>query len=188
MIHTNERIGGKKGKRDNLVKVKTLAERRRKKKTKQRYDKDEATSVYMKAQDLMNETYNPVPIYKPQGMKLVCGPQSAENVDEDTFLFGFQTKEQLELMKKHSKVILVMDETHDTNDSGYKLLNLMVKDEFYLGYPVGHLITSKSDGPTLQHFHRAIKERCPDIIINCCITDDDPALINGLQAGMGLLI
>ncbi|KAK3924055.1 Krueppel-like protein 1 [Frankliniella fusca] len=170
-------------KRDNIVKVKTIAERRRKSKSKQRYADEDSTSVYMKVRALMEESFNPVLIFKPQGEKLVFGPAGAENLPDERFLFGIQTQEQMEMMKKHSKVILAIDETHGTNHYGFQLLNLVVKDEFNLGYPVGHCISSCSDEPTLQYFFKAIKERCPDMSINCCITDGDPALINSLEAG-----
>lgn len=136
----------------------------------------------------MDEAYNPVLIYKPEGEKLVNGPKEAENLPDDVFMFGIQTKGQLQMMEKHGRVILVIDETHGTNDCGFRLLNLMVRDEFNLGYPVGHLITSKSDEATLQYFFKAIKERSPNMDINCCITDDDAALINGLEAGFGCKI
>lgn len=78
-----------------------------------------------------------------------------------------------------------MDETHSINSYGFKLLNLIVKDKFNQGYPVGHAISSKSDEATLQFVFKAIKDRCPELSINCCITDDDPALINSLESGIG---
>jgi hypothetical protein len=82
------------------------------------------------------------------------------------------------------KEILVVDETHSTNSYDFKLLNLMVKDQFNLGYPVCHAISSHSDEATLKFVFKAIKERYPDIKINCCITDDDPALINSITSGL----
>lgn len=69
----------------------------------------------MKVQALIAERFNSKLIYKPQGQKLVFGPARAKNLPDEIFLFGIQTREQMEMTKQHSKVILAIDETHGTN-------------------------------------------------------------------------
>ncbi|XP_052121990.1 uncharacterized protein LOC113217748 [Frankliniella occidentalis] len=172
-------------KRDNLVKKKTITERMRKKKSSLRFSNNDAESVYMKVNKLIQENYNPVLMYKPLGEKTIIGPKGSENLPDDVFVLAIQSKEQLEMMVEGCKEILVIDETHSTNSYDYKLLNLMVRDKFNLGYPVGHAICHPSEETTLQYVFKAIKERCPDLSINCCITDDDPKLINSVNAGLG---
>ncbi|KAK3920487.1 Zinc finger and BTB domain-containing protein 11 [Frankliniella fusca] len=173
-------------KRDNLVKIKTITERMRKKNSSLRFSNDDAESVYFKVMILMKEEYNPILIYKPKGEKTVIGPEGSEHLPQDVFLLAFQTKEQLEMMVEGCKEILAIDETHSTNPyDRYQLLNMMVRDKFNRGYPVGHAISSRSDEAVLQFVFKAIKERCPDLKINCCITDDDPTLINAVNAGFG---
>ncbi|KAJ1528131.1 hypothetical protein ONE63_008045 [Megalurothrips usitatus] len=124
-------------------------------------------------------------IYKPYGGKVVYGPEDIDELPDshDLFMFAFQTDRQLDLMRKHGSKILIVDETHGTNHYKYQLLTVMVVDENRRGWPVAHLITSKSDGNTLKFFFQTLKSCCDDVPLNCVITDDDPALINAMEAG-----
>ncbi|KAK3932975.1 hypothetical protein KUF71_017163, partial [Frankliniella fusca] len=171
--------------RDNLVKKKTITERMRKKRALLRFANKDEEAVYLKVMTLLEEEYNPVLIFKPLGEKLVVGPEGSENIPEHFFVLALQTREQLEMMVDGCKEILVVDETHGTNSYGYQLLNLMVRDKFNLGYPVGHALCYPSEEVALQYVFKAIKERCPDIKINCYITDEDCKLINSVNMGFG---
>ncbi|KAK3928240.1 Zinc finger protein 511 [Frankliniella fusca] len=202
-------------KRDNLVKVKTITERKRKCQSKLRYSDDDATSLSHKVDSLLEEHYNPVLLFKPWMEKTKIGPEGTENLPDDLFILAIQTEEQLNMMKEGCKTMLMMDDTHGLTQYGFRLLNLLVKDQFNLGYPRGlrlaargpnpaprerdgatrplgypvmHVISSRIDEATLQFAFKALRDRWPDISINCCITDDDPALINSLNAGLGLSI
>ncbi|XP_052126912.1 uncharacterized protein LOC113202560 [Frankliniella occidentalis] len=175
-------------KRDNLVKVRTITERKRKCQSKLRYSDDDATSLSHKVDKLVKERYNPVLMFKPWMEKTRYGPEGTENLPDDLFVLAIQSEEQLNMMKEGCKTMLMMDDTHGLTQYGFKLLNLVVKDQFNLGYPVMHVISSRIDEPTLQFVFKALRDRWPDISINCCITDDDPALINSLNSGLGLSI
>lgn len=83
-------------------------------------------------------------------------------------------------MLRGCKDILVIDATHSTNKYDFHLVNLIVPDEFGIGYPVGHFITNKVDTPTMTPCFRAIKDKCPDLNVNVFITDDDLALYNSV--------
>lgn len=100
-----------------------------------------------------------------------------------SFLTGLQTPRQLELMKEHCGKIFMVDETHGTNQYKYKLLTCMVIDSNRRGWPVAHLISSKSDAPTLKFFFSALKELGGADNVTTVITDDDAALINGITEG-----
>uniref|UniRef100_A0A8D9ARJ8 MULE transposase domain-containing protein n=1 Tax=Cacopsylla melanoneura TaxID=428564 RepID=A0A8D9ARJ8_9HEMI len=98
-------------------------------------------------------------------------------------MLGIQTDRQRDLMKQHGNKILVVDETHGTNQYRYQLLTCLVVDDNRRGWPVSHLITSKSDADTLKYFFQAMREATPDFNISCVITDDDPALVNSMTEG-----
>lgn len=169
--------------RDDFINLKTLRERQRKMAVEKSFNPDDATAVRMLVDFLLQEPYNSVLIYKPYGCKLFHGPDSASSLPLDIFMLGLQTKEQGEMMQMASSTILIVDATHDMDQYGCQLLNVVGVDELNRGYPLAHCISSKMDESTLQHFFAAIKERFPDMIINCVITDDDPALINAMNAG-----
>ena len=76
-------------------------------------------------------------------------------------------------MKNASKIVC-LDSTHCTNKYKFKLITLMVQDEFGKGYPVAFLIASNEDEQSLYYFFEAIKSRCSkDFKINALMTDDD---------------
>jgi hypothetical protein len=163
----------------NLIRLRAL-----KKRKSQRYHEDDATSVYLMAEAMKIEDPNKVIIYKPLGQNCVVGPAEVNNLPDANklFMFGFQTKAQRELMIKEN-TILIIDETHGTNQYGYRLLTCLIRDDNNSGWPVAHLITSRSDADTLQYFFKSLKEKCPEMTVNCVITDDDGALINAVKLG-----
>lgn len=172
--------------REHDIKLKTIQERKRRVLNAKRISNDDASSIFMKVETMQSNEREccPIILYKPYMEDLHTGPKTSKALlPKDVFMLGIQTVQQLERMKEGCKTILIMDETHGLNQYDFKLLNLLIKDHFNRGYPVGHLISSKSDEATLRHFFLAIKERCPDMEIKCCITDDDPALINALNSG-----
>ena len=73
---------------------------------------------------------------------------------------------------KHSKKIVCIDSTHETNQYEFPLVTLVVADEFNKGYPVGFFISNHE--LSLRPFLEEIKKRCPeDLKINTVMTDDD---------------
>ena len=93
---------------------------------------------------------------------------------KDTFLLGYQTEDQLNMLEKHATKIVCLDSTHCTNVYKFKLVNLVVQDEFKRGYPVGHLITNSEKEQNLYYFFDAIKSKCnPNFQVNALMTDDD---------------
>ncbi|KAK3925935.1 Sentrin-specific protease 1 [Frankliniella fusca] len=148
--------------------------------------KDDAKAVFLLANQLL-EKDNSILIFKPFGMPLVHGPDGINRINSrDLFMFGFQTDRQLDLMKRHCSKIIIVDETHGTNQYKYQLLTVMVLDEKRRCWPVAHLITSKSDSYTLKFFFEAINSRLDpehQVSVDSVITDDDPALIKSMEAG-----
>lgn len=168
------------------VSSKLISERARAMMKSSQYHSDDAKSVMYLTQKLMKEDSNLVLIYKPLGGPVEIGPRDDSlGMQNDLFMFGFQTSQQLALMKEYAKNILVVDETHSTNQYDYQLLNLVIVDDNRKGWPVAHLITSKSNETTLGAFFAAVFEKIPEIQLNCVITDDDPKLINAMEASFG---
>ncbi|KAK3928260.1 Antitoxin [Frankliniella fusca] len=174
--------------RNEFITIKALRERKRKMAAEKSLHSDDSQAVYMQMQLLREEDFNPILIYKPEGQKLVYGPESANNLPLDVFMLGLQTEEQEALMKMASQSILIVDATHDMDQYGHKLLNVVRVDELNRGYPLAHLISSKMDEHTIKYFFEALHLRMPDMDVNCVITDDDPALINSMNLGFGQLI
>ncbi|GFU55534.1 MULE domain-containing protein [Trichonephila clavipes] len=91
----------------------------------------------------------------------------------NSLAIGLQTAEQKEIMIKNCSKMLCIDSTHQTNEYGFYLLNLIVPDEYGICYPVAHFITNKLDAVTMYCLFDSLKERVPNLNINCVMTDDD---------------
>ena len=63
---------------------------------------------------------------------------------------------------KHSKKIVGIDSTHETNQYEFPQVTLVVADEFNKGYPVGFFISNHADELSLIPFLEEKKNRCPD--------------------------
>ena len=95
---------------------------------------NDATSVNLIVEELRNEPYNPVLIYKPQGR---TEPQYPTLQDE-TFVLALQTKFQNGLYEAHASTILYIDSTHGTNQYRFKLITCVVPDDYGKGMYNGY--------------------------------------------------
>lgn len=118
---------------------------------KNRLHKTDAVSVQLLVNSLLAENKNSVLVYKPQGKCVEIGHNNVKEIlnDPDLFLFGFQEERQRIEMVKGCKKSLVIDATHRTNYYDFQLVNLIVPDEFRVGYPVGHFLTNRVDTNTM---------------------------------------
>lgn len=103
-------------------------------------------------------------------------------------MIALQTKDQRDLMIEGAKKILIVDDTHNiTQYENTRLLNVLVVDEHNFGWPVAHLISNSMTGSVIAYFATALKhvakQADSEFKINCLITDDDPAIINGFESG-----
>ncbi|KAK3925046.1 Zinc finger protein 541 [Frankliniella fusca] len=184
---SNRENGDDVFRKNDFVSIKLIRERKRRKRYAKRLHKCDANSVKLLYESLKKEAHNPLLIYKPYLGKVLEGTPEAEEIPpDDLFMFGFQTKQQEELLKKGCSKILLIDETHGTNQyENYQLLTVMVPDDNNRCWPVAHLITSCSEATYVQFFFLSIKARCPDLDINCIMTDDAPNLINSVDLAWG---
>ena len=90
---------------------------------------DDATSVQLAVTALQKEEYNPILYFKPQHSEDPQLPQFAK----DSFILVLQTDFQRQLYQQFSYKILCIDSTHGTNAYKFKLITLMVPDDFAAG-------------------------------------------------------
>ena len=79
-------------------------------------------------QELHSESQPPVLFYKAQGIT-----DSEYQLSADTFLLVIMTDFQAKLFDTFSHKIVCLDSTHRTNQYRFKLITLMVADEFRNG-------------------------------------------------------
>ena len=90
---------------------------------------DDATSVTMMVAELEQELFNPIAIFKPQGSE----DQTYPALHTDSFVLVIQTQFQMELYQKYASTILCIDSTHGTNQYRFKLISVVVPDEYGKG-------------------------------------------------------
>ena len=105
-------------------------------------------------------------------------------------MLGIMTKQQLSMLYKQASEIICLDSTHCTNQYDFKLITLVVPDEFGHGYPVGYFISNKEDTKSLYYFFEAIKQSVEKqfggtLPVNALMTDDDNAGWNAFKQVFG---
>lgn len=90
---------------------------------------EDAVSVYRIVQELSRESPSPVLLYKSQGTEDPDLPALAK----DTFLIVIMTEFQATLFENFSNKITCIDSTHKTNQYRFKLLTIIVPDEYHNG-------------------------------------------------------
>lgn len=90
---------------------------------------NDSQSVAMLVSELQAEEHNPVLFYKPQG----CDDDSERKLSKESFLLVLQTQFQEDLYNKFASTIICIDSTHKTNAYDFKLISLLVPDEYREG-------------------------------------------------------
>ena len=90
---------------------------------------DDATSVSLAIAELQQEPFNPILVYKPQGMS----DSQCTSLPMESFILIIQTEFQMQLYRKYAHKILCIDSTHCTNAYRFKLITCLVQDEFCSG-------------------------------------------------------
>lgn len=195
---TSER--DQRGEDDHVSRNMTITERRirqraARRRSKMRLHQRDEVSTFMLVEILKKEKYNPVVIYKPMGMDILAGPQEdlSEDQVEQLFMLGIQTNEQRKLMVQYAHQVLIVDDTHNvTQYENIKLFNMVIRDENNRGWAVAHLIANCMSSEIIAMFTKSVNDRCIEagetLDINCVMSDDDSALINGVQGGIGKVL
>ena len=131
---------------------------------------DNATSVYLRVQALRSEKYNPVLLYKQQNVE-----DNTMGLLKEDIVLVIMTKEQSDIYKRYASQIICFDSTHKTNQYSFKLITLLVPDEFRKGYPVAFCISNKESETVIKVFLKSVNDVCPDAKVHVIMTDDDNA-------------
>ncbi|XP_062604065.1 uncharacterized protein LOC134265856, partial [Saccostrea cucullata] len=143
-------------------------------------DSNDAISTSLKVEALRQESFNPVLIFKQQGIE-----DPSKRLNKEDFILAIMTKEQLNMYKSFASRILCMDSTHKTNSYSFKLITLMVPDEFRKGYPVAFCISNREDETTMSLFLSSVKNLSPETKVKVIMTDDDNAGWNAAKSVYG---
>ena len=79
--------------------------------------------------ELQHEPYDPILLYKRQQEIDASYP----TLPRESFLLALQTEFQKQLYKDHASKVLCIDATHGTNAYKFKLITVMVADEYGQG-------------------------------------------------------
>ncbi|GBN98606.1 hypothetical protein AVEN_200027-1 [Araneus ventricosus] len=103
----------------------------------------DAVSVLCIVENLKNEPYNPILIFKLQESKTVWGPSDLDSLPnwESSFILGFQIKEQGDMLMKHSHKVLCIDSTH-----AHSKLTKTVKEKHDWGVMIQDMDVVEYDG------------------------------------------
>ena len=90
---------------------------------------DDATSVQLAVNALQEEEYNPILYFKPQHINDENNPQ----LSTDTFILILETEFQRQMYSQFCCKIVCIDSTHGTYSYKFKLITLLVSDDFAAG-------------------------------------------------------
>ena len=89
---------------------------------------EDAVSVDILVKELQKEKYNPILLYKPQGIVDPSIP-----LPQDRFILALQTNFQQDIYQQYASSVICIDSTHKTNVYNFKLVTLMVVDDYREG-------------------------------------------------------
>ena len=117
---------------------------------------DDATSVAAWVEEMrgMGEG-NVVLYYKPQGTS-----DDKTGLQTDDFIIVLQTPVQAEMLKKIGGKVVCVDATQGTNAYEFKLITLLVVDEYGEGFPVAWCIANREGRVLLIKFFTSIRTKC----------------------------
>ncbi len=130
--------------------------------------KNDHTSTCAWVEELQQQAYNPVLIFKPQGAEQ---PDNIDNLSKDDFLLGLQTEFQRDDMQRYGNSVIMMDATHGTTQYDFLLISILVLDEFGAGLPVASAISNREDSTLLTEFLKAVHKRVGDLTPTCFMSD-----------------
>ena len=90
---------------------------------------DDAISVDVIVNELHEEPFDPVLVYKVQHHSSPDYP----SLPTDAFVLAIQTNWQKDVYEKYSRSIMCIDSTHGTNAYQFKVITCIVADEFGKG-------------------------------------------------------
>lgn len=145
---------------------------------------NDLTSVCAWIEEMASLKYNPVFIYKQQGLEQ---PEDINDVSNEDFLLGIRTEFQRDIMKRFGSETICIDVTHGTNMYDFNLLTVIVIDDYGEGIPVAWMVSNREDSMLLIQFFRALKCRVGSIEPKWFMSDDADQYFNAWKAVFGAI-
>ena len=127
--------------------------------------KNDLTSVMAWVEEMSMLDYNPVLVFKPQGV-------GSSSTCIDDFLLVLQTQFQCDMLKQFGSNAVCIDSTHGTNAYHFNLTSILIVDDYGEGLPVEWMLSNREDKQMLIQFFRAIEQRVGSISPQWFMTDD----------------
>ncbi|XP_050300050.1 uncharacterized protein LOC126738662 isoform X2 [Anthonomus grandis grandis] len=129
---------------------------------------NDSQSVDLWVNQVQSSNENCILLYKKQGED-----HPSFCLKNEDFLLGLMTNCQGEMLKKFGiGGIICMDATHGTNPYDFKLVSILVVDDFGEGFPVAYLFSNREDYVVLKYFVTAVKESVGTIRAASFMSDD----------------
>ena len=126
----------------------------------------DSVSVNLWVKEMGKKEGNPVLFYKQQGQILA-------GLDINDFALVIQTPLQTEVLQNcGSNKVVCLDATHGTNGYDFKLISVLVVDEFGEGFPVAWCFSNREDKTLLVNFLKHLKQRSGNITPEWLMSDD----------------
>ncbi|XP_065842625.1 uncharacterized protein [Oscarella lobularis] len=101
-------------------------------------------------------------------------------MEEQEFFLVIQSQHQRQLYRQYASRIVCVDSTHGTNAYDYKLITMMVCDDWGQGKTVAWCISSRETSICFTKFFEAVSGASSDTTITTVMTDDDKALAQSI--------
>ena len=145
--------------------------------------RNDHTSVQAWVEECKTMDYNPIVIFKQQGIEQ---GEEIDDVGEKDFLLGIQTEFQRDMLINFGNRVICMDTTYNTNMYDFHLITLLVLDEFGKGLPVLWAITNREDSSVLVQLLTHVQQRTGMLQPEILMSDDAEQFWNAWIGVFGL--
>ena len=125
-----------------------------------RKDTNDLLSTCAWVEEMAGMSYNPVLLFKPQGIEQ---SETMNDLAKDDFILALQTEFQRDAMMQYGSKVILMDATHGTTQYDFQLISILVIDDFGEGLPVAWAISNREDVTLLVQFLKAVHTRVGNI-------------------------
>ena len=112
--------------------------------------KNDLTSVMAWVEEMSMLVYNPILVFKPQGVV-----SSSACIDD--LLLVLQTHFQCDMLKQFGSNAICIDSTHGSNAYHFNLTSIVIVNDYGEGLPVGWMLSNNADKQMLIQFFRVVK-------------------------------
>ncbi|KAG8175596.1 hypothetical protein JTE90_019408 [Oedothorax gibbosus] len=130
---------------------------------------------YLSVDAYVLENESSVFLYKKQGEDRLYHPKDEVcPLEKDDFAIGIMTEFQLGMLKKLGNHIICLDATHGMNAYDFKLITVLVIDEYREGIPVAWLLCNRETYTALSLFLSLLRHQVGSLNPSVIVTDKAP--------------